>query len=177
MAQHPSNSSRMQRIKRSTRTALLFSTMLFGIMFAQDLVRQRKVPDSVPTQQLLSINGSHYDLAALSADGPVLVYFWATWCPVCQLTSPLMSTFSHDYPVISIAMRSGEDEKLQQYITAKGYEFSVINDMHGQLTAPWHIGVTPTIAIVVNGKIVSVTSGVTTSMGLRARLWFYGNFN
>ncbi|MEN3159984.1 protein disulfide oxidoreductase [Alkalimonas sp. NCh-2] len=156
----------------------LYSVLLFALVLALDLYRNRLVPESLPVQQLLmDIQGKGHNVQSLSYEGPVLVYFWATWCPVCQLTSPVIDGFNDNYPVVSIALRSGDNKKLHHYMTAKDYHFPVINDQDGLLTEQWQVGVTPTIALVVNGQIVWVTSGVTTSLGLKARIWFYKHFN
>ena len=156
----------------------LYTVLLFALVLALDWYRNRQVPELLPVQQpLMDIQGKGHDLQSLSHEGPVLVYFWATWCPICQLTSPVIDSFNDTYPVVSIALRSGDDQKLQHYMTAKDYHFPVINDQDGLLTAQWQVGVTPTIALVVNGQVVWVTSGVTTSLGLQARLWFYKHFN
>ncbi|SNY52433.1 Redoxin [Arsukibacterium tuosuense] len=157
---------------------LLYLVLMFTLVLALDWYRNQQVPERLPEhQQLIDLLGQEHNLQSLSQQGPVLVYFWATWCPICQLTSPIINNFNDKYPVVSIALRSGNNQKLQQYIAAKGYEFPVVNDQDGHLTAQWQVGATPTIAVVENGQIVSVTSGVTTSWGLHARLWFYQYFN
>ncbi|GAK21046.1 membrane protein, suppressor for copper-sensitivity ScsD [Vibrio sp. JCM 19052] len=56
-------------------------------------------------------------------------------------------------------------------MTAKDYTFNNINDLRGEISKQWGIAVTPTIAIIKDGEIKSVTSSITTPVGLIARLW------
>ncbi|MFA0608939.1 protein disulfide oxidoreductase, partial [Vibrio sp. 10N.222.49.B4] len=38
-------------------------------------------------------------------------------------------------------------------------------------TKPWGISLTPTLIVINDGKVTSVTSGITTPIGIAARLW------
>ncbi|MFU2047596.1 hypothetical protein [Avibacterium gallinarum] len=46
-----------------------------------------------------------------------------------------------------------------------------VNDPQGTLSAQWHIQVTPSIIIIKNGKIVHITTGLSSPWGLKLRLW------
>ncbi len=46
---------------------------------------------------------------------PILLHFWATWCPTCKFEAPNIEKVSKDYEVITIAVQSGtkkRDKKL-----------------------------------------------------------------
>ena len=51
------------------------------------------------------VDGSPYQLN--SVDGPVLVHFWATWCPVCRLEQDNVAAIAKDGQVITVATTSG----------------------------------------------------------------------
>jgi thiol-disulfide isomerase/thioredoxin len=41
--------------------------------------------------------GKKVRLAQMIADGPVLLYFWATWCKPCRKTTPKVNAFAQKY--------------------------------------------------------------------------------
>lgn len=134
--------------------------------------QQRDMPsDQAPPLVGRSLEGSVLDLQQMSPQGPVLIYFWATWCPYCRVVSPAVSDLAREYQVITVAMQSGSDTELEEYLEEKELQFPTINDPSGALSASWGVRVTPTIVIVdSSGKIAWVTSGTTSKMGLKLRL-------
>lgn len=117
-----------------------------------------------------SLQGNNIDLIAMSQEKPVMVYFWATWCAVCSSVSPSVDFMSNNYQVITVALNSGEPQRIKQYLNAKDYNFSVINDPNGLISQAWGVTVTPTIFVINKGEITSVTTGFTSPMGMWLRL-------
>ncbi len=151
-------------------------TLVFAAIFitGYNLYLQKDMPTGIaPSLQYTDLSGHSIDLQKLSAEKPVLLYFWATWCHVCSWTSPAISDLSENYNVVTVALSSGRDQRVQAYAKANELKFPIINDHSGQLNSDWMINVTPSIYIVRNGEIKSVTTGFTTKVGLLVRLWFY----
>ncbi|RUO76068.1 protein disulfide oxidoreductase [Idiomarina seosinensis] len=171
------NKSKVSWVKRLT-TAALYVLLFSTVAVVVDAFRNSDVPESVPAElsSLTDINGEQFNLREMSKDGPVVLYFWATWCPVCPAVSPTVDYAGHYYPTISVGLRSGSNEKLTQYAQAKGYEFPIVNDNLNRISSGWQVSATPTIIIIKNGDIVSATTGVTTPPGLIIRLWFHQFF-
>lgn len=114
------------------------------------------------------------ELYALSTDSrrPLLVHFWASWCPVCKLEQESIQAINEDYPVITIAMRSGQTEEVAAYMRQEGLQFPVINDPSGMLSRRFGVRAVPSSFIVAHDNtIVFRETGYTTGIGLRARLW------
>ncbi|GAB3408838.1 alkyl hydroperoxide reductase [bacteria symbiont BFo1 of Frankliniella occidentalis] len=165
----------MTRLKRWGRELLLFVVLLAGVLWAMDLWRAPHAPLAFADQPLQTLDGRDVTLAALSAERPLLVYFWASWCGVCRFVTPQVAELaSSGQNVISVALRSGEDEKVQRYLQAKRYPLATINDPQGSLSGSWQIGVTPTLVVIDKGAIVSTTTGWTSSWGIKLRLWWAG---
>ena len=102
---------------------------------------------------------------------PVLVHFWATWCPVCRLEAGNIERLVDDYPVITIAMRSGSPAAVHAYLKENDLNFSVISDPDGRLAADWGVSAVPTTFMLdAQGQIRFVEVGYTTSLGLRLRM-------
>ncbi|WP_258406859.1 protein disulfide oxidoreductase [Shewanella rhizosphaerae] len=107
---------------------------------------------------------------ALKQGEVTLVYFWGTWCPVCRVTSPMVNSVAEQHKVISIAVASGTDDEINQFMAEHGYQFDVISDEE-MLHQAWGASVFPAIYIVdTQGQIRFKTSGATSSWGMRLRL-------
>ncbi|MDO8861837.1 protein disulfide oxidoreductase [Haliea sp. E1-2-M8] len=155
-------------------TALLWLVALVAVPLLIDQWRHRDAPDTLPPQVLLELDGTRLDLQQMSRDQPVLVYFWATWCPICRLVSPSVDALRDTHPVVSIAMSSGTPEQVADYAAEHELGFRIVNDPDGHISRAWGVGVTPTLAVVHRGEIRSMTSGVTTPPGISLRLWMSG---
>lgn len=163
-----------KRTLSGLRQALILVVMFVLITTAVDHWRSRQIPEQViPDQQLALLDDTPIDLLALSHEQPVMVYFWATWCGVCRLVSPSVSWMAGgERAVVSIAIASGDNERVQAYQDAKGYRFDTINDPRNQLARAWGIVATPTILILKDGEVASSTTGFTTPLGMWLRLRF-----
>lgn len=118
------------------------------------------------------LTGQSYVLPGQPAQ-PVLVHFWATWCPVCKAEQSSIESLAGDYPnVITVAMQSGDRAAVQQYMHEQSADFPVVNDAEGQLSAMWGVSAVPASFVIdTEGKIRYVEVGYTTGWGLRFRLW------
>lgn len=121
------------------------------------------------------LDGKSYSLAAKPAQ-PVLVHFWATWCPICRAEQGSIESLSRDNPnVITVAMQSGSNAEVRKFMRDQGLSFPVINDTESQIPAAWGVhGVPASFIIGADGKIKFVEIGYTTGIGLRIRLWLAG---
>ncbi|RJX73743.1 protein disulfide oxidoreductase [Vibrio sinensis] len=148
--------------------------IITGGSYAMDFYHSSDAPvGPAPEIQALDINGDLIDVNALSHNGePVIVYFWATWCGSCKWVSPTIDWFANDHQVVTVALSSGENSRIQAYLTAKQLGFPVINDAQGTISREWGISVTPTIAIIKGGEIKYMTAGITTPWGLWLRTLF-----
>ncbi len=112
---------------------------------------------------------------AQPAGEPMLVHFWATWCPVCSLEHDSIESISEDFPVVTVAMQSGNEDEIKQFMQKQGLSFAVIADEYGEISKQWSVrGVPASFIISADGLIKFVEIGYTSEPGLRARLWWAG---
>ena len=147
---------------------LLFVAVYFGVRAYQ---QRTLVEGPAPALQASLLDGTAVNLASLRGQ-PVLVYFWATWCPVCRLEQGSIESIAGDYRVIGIAMQSGPSSEVAKYLHAHGLHVPVVNDPDGAIAAVWGVRATPTAFIVDgDGRIRFRETGYTSEIGLRLRLW------
>lgn len=153
---------------------ILFIAIAFLIISTiVDYWRRPVAPENAMQQILTDLDGNTLQLAQESAEQPVLLYFWGSWCSVCRLTSPAVSDLAKEgVKVISIALQSGDEAMVKQYLTEHQFVFRTVNDPRGELARAWQVQVTPTLLIIKDGKIHHTTTGWSSEWGLKARLWW-----
>lgn len=103
---------------------------------------------------------------------PVLIYFWATWCPVCKLEHGTIESLAEDYPVLTVASWSNDEEAVKNYFKNASLRQATIDDPAGAIASRYGVSATPSFFIVgPHGQIRFVERGYTSSLGLRLRLW------
>lgn len=117
------------------------------------------------------LNGGVYALLT-DRRRPLLIHFWASWCPICELEQKSIQSIHNDHAVITIAMASGEAEEVKAYMRKEKLQFPVINDPDGVLARRFGASAVPSSFIIdENNNIVFRETGFTTETGLRLRLW------
>lgn len=163
------------KLRRWAREGIILFLLTLAVMWGVDRYRKPTLPANFSATPMQSIDGNIHDIAALSHDRPLLIYVWATWCSICRFTTPAVNQLAEEGGnVVSIAMRSGDDAKLERWVDKKNLSMPVINDANGALSQAWQVSVTPTLVIVSKGSVVSTTTGWTSFWGLKARMWWAG---
>ncbi|WP_006787606.1 protein disulfide oxidoreductase [Thiorhodospira sibirica] len=117
------------------------------------------------------VNGTAFNLEDYRGEA-VLVYFWASWCGVCRVAQNGIQAVAADWPVITIAMQSGDVYRVMAYLREHELDFPVLLDEHGELAAQFGVSAVPASFIIdPHGNIRYRERGYTSSLGLRARLW------
>ncbi len=166
-----------QKLWSVLKTTLLYGLVFIFIYTAVNWWRQPIMPAN-PQLQLTDYQGQTLDLAQMSSEQPTLVYFWGTWCPICTYTSPTIDklVMSANYPVVTIAIKSGSDRELQSYMQQNNYNFPIINDEDGTIFANWQGQVTPSYVILKDGEMTQGLTGIQPLWSLKLRLWLSSIF-
>lgn len=154
----------------SVFSAIKYLALFVVIYLLVNWWRQPVMPAN-PNLQLVDYQGLPVDVAAISHRSPVLVYFWGSWCGICAITSPKVNQLHQDgYPVVTIAVKSGDDDTLKRYLNQHGYQFVAVNDSDGQIFADWQGQVTPSFVILHKGKMTQGMTGIQPLWSLKLRL-------
>lgn len=113
-----------------------------------------------PDFMLKGMDGKEYTLVELTAERPVLVNFWATWCAVCAKEIPQLNRLKKKYGkkdlrFISINHKDSK-EKLERFLKKTPFDFPVLLDTDGHVTENLYglFGLPSTVVVDTSGTIV-----------------------
>ena len=158
-----------EKIKHYAKEILFFT--LFITIFANGISLYKSQDlngDSIKLTHVTLITGENY---TLDKRKPILVHFWATWCPICKAEADNIERLSLYYDVVTIAVNSGSDYEIQEYLNERDLTFKVINDKDSSLAKHFNINVYPTTFIYdKDKKLIFSEVGYTSSFGLWMRM-------
>jgi len=167
----------IQRIARYRRwlRRLFEALLLIGIIFAVHLYQTRNtLSGEAPGFSAHLLDGVPVSLHDYRGQ-PLLLQFWATWCPVCNLEQGSIDAIARDYAVLSVALDDASADEIRKWMSEKGVSYAVIADPSAQLSSQFGVQGVPTSMIIdASGIIRFVEVGYTTEPGLRLRLWWVG---
>ncbi len=152
------------------------ATTVILIVIVANTISYFRAPDLkdkiLPEISTLLTNQKPYSTLE-SKDKPILVHFWATWCPTCKLEAENIQTLSKEYHVLTIAVKSGDDSKINTYMQEHDLDFKVINDPNGTLASRFSVPAFPTTFVYdKEGKLCFSEVGYTSTWGLFLRMWW-----
>lgn len=108
--------------------------------------------------QLQDMDGNMVKLSDFKGK-PIIINFWATWCPPCRAELPSMNRAwakVKDKNVAMLAVNVGEDEDtIFSFMGDYPIEFKVLLDQSGKTTGEWPIKGLPTTFVVdPQGRLV-----------------------
>lgn len=159
--------------QRETVKNVLWLIAIVGVYFiARSFMQGDVARGPAPDFKAVTITGQEINLADYRGQ-PVLVHFWATWCPICELEIDGIESVARDYAVINIATQSGPKADVIKYADEHRMNKEIIvNDPNGVLMKLFNAHATPTSFMIdKEGVIQYVEVGYSTSVGLKGRLW------
>ena len=154
-------------IKELLKYSIIFILVLNIVSYfkSQDLNNS-----SLDLNSFSLIDGSIYEA---KSNKPLMIHFWATWCPICALEEQNIEKISKDFEVITIASQSGSNEEIKDYLEKNNLSFKVVNDEDGDLSNHFKVNAFPTTFIYEEKKNLKFSEvGYTSTFGLYLRmLW------
>ncbi len=163
-----------RRLKRLARTVLIYGGLILVVATAISAWQMRDAASgTAPALSGEDPWGEAVELADYAGE-PVLIYFWATWCPVCKLEAPTINALERRHNVITVASWS-EPGEIGEHVEESGFRPPVLVDHDDRWAEAYGIQAVPAFFVVDgDGTIRFTTSGYTPSLGLRLRLWWVG---
>ncbi|MBI2638733.1 TlpA family protein disulfide reductase [Candidatus Peregrinibacteria bacterium] len=116
-----------------------------------------------PDFSLAKLGGGTIQLSDFRGKKPVILDFWASWCPNCRRDMPKLNGFYQTYKdrVEVIGVNLGESESdAQDFITSKNISFPIVLDSNGVAARLYQINYTNVHVLVdKNGNLVRVVPG------------------
>ncbi|MCH8748241.1 redoxin domain-containing protein [Patescibacteria group bacterium] len=116
-----------------------------------------------PDFTLESLDGTTITLAQYRGEKPVVLDFWASWCPNCQRDMPQLNRLYQEYQgqfeVIGINLQESRD-KVEKYVQQKNISFPVVLDPDRQATYAYGVQYTNLHVLIDKaGVVVKVVPG------------------
>lgn len=163
-------------LRRTWVKNLVWAFLFLVIFFSVRAWQQHAMPkgEAPAITSTVTVSGKPINLADYRGK-PVMLYFWATWCRICEFEQGSIRAISPDHPVLSVALQSGGAAQVSDYMKQHGLDMPTIVDEFGEIANRYGVKGTPTAFFIdANGTIRSVEVGYTSEIGMRVRLWLAG---
>ena len=156
-------------IKKIVKELLTGAVVIFILSNIMSYLQKPELSSTqLPETKVSLLDSTSY---TLEKGKPVVIHFWATWCKVCQLEAQNIETLSKRYEVLTIAVNSGENYKVKEYMEERGLTFKVLNDSDGSWAKKFNVEAFPTTFMYDGaGELKFTEVGYTTTAGLLARM-------
>ena len=131
-----------------------------------------KAPASTVVQTL---DGKSFDIGQYVGKTPMLIEFWATWCPLCKQLEPTMSEVAKKYgnkvKFIGVAVSVNQTpERVKAYAEKHGLPLEVYFDSKGTATDAYDAAATSYVVVVdKTGTVVYTGLGGTQNLDAAIR--------
>lgn len=156
------------RVWRAVLSSSMVALALFsGAQDARGAVNAPRapVPGSAPNFVLPAATGGTLSLEPFRWR-PVLVNFWASWCPGCRAEMPELEAFSRDrarcLAVIGIAEDSGGPREILAFARAHGITYPLLLDDGRAAIGYGVVGIPYSVLIDAHGRVVRIFTGQIT---------------
>jgi thiol-disulfide isomerase/thioredoxin len=148
----------MMRFSRLFLATLLLSPLVADVARAQDLGID--VGATAPAVSVQSLDGRDVPLANYIGKTPVLIEFWATWCPNCRELMPTLldaeKKFGKQVKFMAIAVAINQSpEKVRRWLAAHPLPHDTYYDLDGKAAGAFDAPATSYVVVLdKSGKVV-----------------------
>jgi len=115
------------------------------------------IGNSAPEFSLEDLNGRNVSLSSFRGK-PVLLNFWATWCPYCRKERVHLDKLYEEYSdknlvIVSISIDRSL-ETLKQFMKKNSAQFIILYDRQGRVSSTFHVAGLPTSFLIDRNGII-----------------------
>jgi thiol-disulfide isomerase/thioredoxin len=176
----PMYHERTNRARRVTqriagRAALTLGLAAFGGMLPTGIASAQEsalmLGSTAPSAEVTTLDGQSANLSTyLAAKKPLVIEFWATWCPLCKELEPAMAEAKKKYEgrviFVSVGVPQNQTpEKQRGYAAAHNLAGEFVFDRDGKAISAYKANHTSYMVVVDSaGKVVYTGSGADQSI-------------
>jgi thiol-disulfide isomerase/thioredoxin len=125
--------------------------LLAGGLLARGLfsgMHTRGAPDFT----LKDLDAADVTLSSFRGKNIVILDFWATWCPPCRMTMPVLQRLKDRFGdkglvILSINLQE-EAGPVRDFVTAEGYTMHILLDSNGAVSNSYGVKGIPTLVVL-----------------------------
>ena len=143
----------------------LACALMIAVVNAEENPLLTPMPEQppAPSFDLVGPGGESYNLEDMRGK-PIIVNFWATWCPPCRAEMPSLQRAWEqvkDEDILVVAINVGEDaDTIGQFAKQVKMEFPLPMDLDSNVTQRWPMTGLPTTFVVdPEGRLVYRAQG------------------
>src|SRR6476469_1749322 len=160
------------RFSKLFLATVLLSPLVADVARAQDLGID--VGATAPAVSVQSLDGKDIPLANYIGKGPVLIEFWATWCPNCRELMPTLLAAEKKYgkrvKFLAVAVNVNQSaERVRKYLASHPLPHETVWDADGNAAEAFDAPATSYV-VVLNKKGVVVYTGLGGKQNLDAAI-------
>jgi len=128
---------------------------------APEITVGQLAPDFTATD----LDGTEFTLSSMLGIKPVVLDFWATWCPPCRRELPFIKEFDATYGdqvlVYCITSEAPEDlDTITKFLSDNDYHMKVIHDSDRTIGNSYYANAIPYLVVIgVDGKVLATHLG------------------
>lgn len=118
-----------------------------------------------PSAQVETLDGTSLDLASLYGQKPVVLEFWATWCPICKELEPVMRQAAKlagdraTFVAVGVSVNQNP-ARIKAWQEKHAMPMRFVFDRKGNATGAYDVFATSTVVVVDStGTVVYVGQG------------------
>jgi thiol-disulfide isomerase/thioredoxin len=143
---------------------VLSAVCMVGLLSAAGVARAQdsgiEIGATAPAAAVETLDGKAANLSQFIGKKPVLMEFWATWCPNCKELEPTMQAMNTKYgskiAFVGVAVSVNQNPALaRKYVDKHKLTWTQLYDTKGTATEAYDVPATSYVVLVdKNGKVV-----------------------
>jgi cytochrome c biogenesis protein CcmG/thiol:disulfide interchange protein DsbE len=152
--------------------AVLLALVLMALLAAEASACGSSGGDKAQPLSGTTLDGISFDLASYHGK-PVVVNFFASWCPPCNSEAPDLVAFARAHPEVAFVGVDVNDKQAdaQGFVNKYGLPYPIVYDPNGAVGGVWKVdGIPTTFFIDANGVVKAHIVGAADKATFEAEL-------